>query len=88
MLALATRTRHRLGPTRAVLESTVATAGITLGATAGLGTVIFAVSIGPAIELTMTLLAKTPATTTPERTEPQAPANQPARPPLGARAGR
>jgi uncharacterized membrane protein YczE len=60
MLALAARTRHRLGPTRAALESTVVVAGIALGATAGPGTVIFALTIGPAIELTMTLLAKTP----------------------------
>jgi uncharacterized membrane protein YczE len=60
MLALAARAHVRIGTARAVLETTVATIGLALGASAGPGTIIVALTIGPTIELAMALLANSP----------------------------
>jgi uncharacterized membrane protein YczE len=60
MLTLAARTNARLGPLRAAIEITVAATGVLLGAKAGAGTAIFALAIGPALEITMTILARSP----------------------------
>ena len=56
MLALARRLRGRVTLVRGALELAVLVAGYLLGGTAGLGTVIFALGIGPAVGLAFRLL--------------------------------
>ncbi len=56
MLALARRLRGRVALVRAALELAVLIAGYLLGGTVGLGTVIFAFGIGPAVGLAFRLL--------------------------------
>jgi len=51
MLVGARRTGLRLGLVRALLEVAVAVLGFALGGTVGLGTVVFALGIGPVVEL-------------------------------------
>jgi uncharacterized protein len=51
MLATARRTRWRIGAARAAVEGSAFLAGLALGGTWGLGTVLFAVGIGPAVDL-------------------------------------
>lgn len=58
---------HRLtgwpvGPVRNGLEITVALAGFALGGTLGLGTLAFALAIGPAVALSLRNLSPVPAT--------------------------
>ncbi len=55
MLGLARRAGGRVAPVRAAIELTVLAAGILLGGTAGLGTLIFALGIGPAVGLAFRL---------------------------------
>jgi uncharacterized membrane protein YczE len=62
MLVLATRTNARLGALRGAIEITVAGTGVLLGARVGAGTALFAVAIGPAIEFTMIMLARSALT--------------------------
>jgi uncharacterized membrane protein YczE len=56
MLALAARTRLRVGLVRALIEASVLAVGWLLGGAAGIGTVLFAFGIGPTIELAFRLL--------------------------------
>ena len=51
MLGLHRVTRLRVATTRAALEVSVALAGFLLGGTVGLGTIVFALGIGPSVEL-------------------------------------
>lgn len=51
MLGLHRITKRRLALVRACLESVVAVTGFFMGGTAGIGTVIFALGIGPAVEM-------------------------------------
>jgi uncharacterized protein len=51
MLATARRTGWRIGAARAVVEGSAFLAGFVLGGNWGLGTVLFAVGIGPAVDL-------------------------------------
>jgi uncharacterized protein len=51
MVAGAARFPLRIGAVRAMLEGAVLVAGLLLGGTAGIGTVVFVVAIGPAVEL-------------------------------------
>jgi uncharacterized membrane protein YczE len=60
MLVGARRTRFRIGIVRATLEVCALGAGIALGGTFGVGTVLFALSVGPIVELSFTLLGRTP----------------------------
>jgi uncharacterized membrane protein YczE len=60
MLVGARRTRFRVGIVRATLEICALAAGIILGGTFGLGTVLFALLVGPIIEASFALLARTP----------------------------
>jgi uncharacterized membrane protein YczE len=60
MVVGAQRTHIRLGVVRATLELSALVAGFALGGTVGLGTVVFAVGIGPAIEASFWLLARSP----------------------------
>jgi uncharacterized membrane protein YczE len=60
MLVGARRTRLRIGIVRATLELCALVAGILLGGTFGLGTVLFALLVGPIVEASFALLARTP----------------------------
>jgi uncharacterized membrane protein YczE len=56
MLALSARTRLPVGVVRTLLEATVLGVGWLLGGTVGVGTVLFAFGIGPAVELAFRVL--------------------------------
>ena len=60
MLVLALRTGWRIGVVRTLLESGVVVAGALLGGTIGIGTIAFALLIGPVLEASFWLLARTP----------------------------
>ncbi len=60
MLVLSRRTGARIGVVRAAIEISVLVVGIALGGTFGVGTVAFAVLIGPIVETSFGLLARTP----------------------------
>lgn len=51
MVLVATRARMRVGVARAVVEGTAFLAGALLGGSVGLGTVLFALGIGPAVDV-------------------------------------
>jgi uncharacterized protein len=56
MLAISARTRARVGVVRALIEASALAVGWLLGGAAGVGTVLFAFGIGPAVELAFRLL--------------------------------
>jgi uncharacterized protein len=60
MLVGARRTRFRVGIVRATLEICALAGGIALGGTFGAGTVLFALLIGPIVEASFALLARSP----------------------------
>lgn len=60
MLVLAVRSARRIGVVRTLLESSVVVVGAALGGTIGIGTVAFALLIGPALEASFWLLGRTP----------------------------
>jgi uncharacterized protein len=60
MLVGARRTRFRIGVVRGTLELIALGAGIALGGTFGIGTVLFAFLVGPIVEASFALLARTP----------------------------
>ena len=60
MLVGARRTRKRVGLVRAVLELCALAVGIVLGGTFGVGTIAFALGVGPIIEAAFSLLARSP----------------------------
>jgi uncharacterized protein len=60
MLAGARLSRRRVGIVRGVLELGALGAGIVLGGTFGLGTVAFALLVGPVVESSFALLARSP----------------------------
>jgi uncharacterized membrane protein YczE len=60
MLVLSRRTGLRPGAVRAVLESGATVAGFALGGTVGVGTLAFALGIGPAVEVSFWLLGRSP----------------------------
>ncbi len=51
MVLVATRARMRVGVARALVEGTAFVAGALLGGSVGLGTVLFALGIGPAVDV-------------------------------------
>lgn len=55
MVMLSRRAKLRIGVARAVIEGTALIAGIALGGTAGVGTALFAIGIGPAVDLAFRL---------------------------------
>ncbi len=57
MLILARRARTRIALARTALELTVLALGLLLGGTAGLGTLVFALGVGPAMELALAAYA-------------------------------
>jgi uncharacterized membrane protein YczE len=60
MLVGARRTGRRVGLVRATLELSALAGGIVLGGTFGLGTVLFALLVGPVVETSFRLLARSP----------------------------
>lgn len=60
MLVLASRSGLRISVVRAAIESTVTVIGFALGGTVGIGTLAFALGIGPAVELAFALLRRSP----------------------------
>jgi uncharacterized membrane protein YczE len=60
MLVLTERTRWPVGAIRTLLEGSVTLVGFALGGTVGIGTLVFAFGIGPAIEASFKLLARSP----------------------------
>jgi uncharacterized protein len=60
MLVGARRTGRRVGVVRATIEASALVAGIVLGGTFGAGTIAFALLVGPAVETSFALLARSP----------------------------
>jgi uncharacterized membrane protein YczE len=60
MVAIHARTGWPVGAARAALECTVLVIGLLLGGPVGIGTVAFALGIGPAVQLAFRLLRQTP----------------------------
>ncbi len=60
MVALHTRTGWRVGTCRALLECTVLVLGVLLGGPVGVGTLLFALGIGPAVQVAFRVLRQTP----------------------------
>ena len=60
MVAISRRTGWSTGRARAALECGVLVIGVALGGPVGLGTVAFALGIGPAVQLAFRLLHQTP----------------------------
>ena len=60
MLVGARRTRFRIGVVRAALELAALAIGVVLGGTFGVGTVLFALGVGPIVESSFWLLGRTP----------------------------
>ena len=58
MVVGAQRTRFRIGVVRGALELSALAAGVALGGTFGVGTVAFAFGIGPSVEVSFWLLAR------------------------------
>jgi uncharacterized membrane protein YczE len=60
MLVGARRTGIRVGAVRGLLELAALCAGIVLGGTFGVGTVLFAFGVGPVVEISFRALARSP----------------------------
>jgi uncharacterized membrane protein YczE len=70
MLVLARRTGARIGVVRTAMEATVVVIGFLLGGTVGVGTLAFALLIGPSVELSFGLLARSPLAAAPVASRP------------------
>lgn len=66
MVAIHVRTGWRVGTARAVLEIAVLVLGVLLGGPVGIGTVLFALGIGPAVQVAFRVLRQTPVRRTVE----------------------
>jgi uncharacterized protein len=60
MLVLVRRTHVRVGLVRGLLETAALVAGFVLGGKVGIGTLLYVVAIGPAVEASFALLAHSP----------------------------
>ena len=60
MVAIHTRTGWPVGAARAALECAVLVVGVLLGGPVGIGTVLFAFGIGPAVQLAFRVLQQSP----------------------------
>lgn len=58
MLVVAARSRSRVGVVRAAIEIAVTAAGLALGGTVGVGTLAFALGIGPVVEVCFSALER------------------------------
>jgi uncharacterized protein len=72
MVVLGARTHLRLGIVRAGIEILALAAGFALGGTVGIGTLVFALTIGPALEAGFWLLRRSPIGASPPRVTPEA----------------
>ena len=63
MLVGALRLRVRIGVVRAAIEGTALVAGVALGGTVGIGTLVFALLIGPSVEASFWLVTRLGLTT-------------------------
>jgi uncharacterized membrane protein YczE len=63
MLVVSRRLGVRIGVARTALEVAALAVGFALGGTAGLGTVVFALGIGPAVEGSFWILSRSPLAT-------------------------
>lgn len=70
MLVGARRTHVRIAIVRGTLELCALVVGIVLGGTFGIGTVLFALGVGPCIEASFAVLARTPLATPPQPAVP------------------
>ena len=70
MLALVRHSGWRIGIVRGCLEASATLAGFLLGGKIGIGTLVFVIGIGPAVEGSFVLLTRSPLNTIP-RVEPQ-----------------
>ena len=59
MLVISQRVGIRIGAARTALELAALAVGFALGGTAGIGTLVFALGIGPAVEASFWLLGRT-----------------------------
>ena len=66
MVAIHQRTGWAVGTARAVLECAVLVVGVLLGGPVGVGTIAFALGIGPAVQVAFRLLRQTPVRRTVE----------------------
>jgi len=71
MVVVGARTHLRLGVVRAGIEVLALVCGFALGGTVGIGTVVFAVCIGPALEAGFWLLRRSPFGAPPPRVTPE-----------------
>ena len=71
MVVVGARTHLRLGVVRAGIELVALGAGFALGGTVGIGTIVFAVCIGPALEAGFWLLRRSPFGAPPPRATPE-----------------
>lgn len=60
MLVVSQRLHVRIGLARTAIEVAALLAGVALGGTVGVGTLVFAVGIGPVVEMSFRVLARTP----------------------------
>jgi uncharacterized membrane protein YczE len=60
MLVVSRRLGVRIGAARTAIEVAALAIGFLLGGTIGIGTIVFAVGIGPAVEASFWLLGRTP----------------------------
>lgn len=60
MVAIHVRTGWRVGTARATLEGVVLLLGVLLGGPVGIGTLLFALGIGPAVQVAFRVLRQTP----------------------------
>ena len=74
MLGITRRVHARVGVVRTGLEVSATAVGFALGGTVGIGTLAFALGIGPAVELSFWLLARSPLVVPVEREPRAAPA--------------
>jgi uncharacterized membrane protein YczE len=71
MVILGARLHRRLGVVRACIELLALAVGFALGGTVGIGTVVFALSIGPALEAGFWLLQRSPLGAPPPLATPE-----------------
>lgn len=69
MVVGAERLRARVGLVRSLLELSVLGAGVALGGTVGIGTIVFALGIGPGVEACFALLERSPLVRSPAGAE-------------------
>ena len=60
MVVISQRSHVRLGVSRTAIEIVALALGVVLGGTVGVGTLVFALGIGPAVEVSFRALARTP----------------------------